>query len=165
MHKLLDRINYIKEKTKNMRQGFADSEEHFLGNLRQLAQNILKETYETERYSISGSIEQIGVRIAMLIPKLIIPNNTIADNIYQGVVQGESRRDFQKNHLDLAYNNISKKISHMNIHEIFEFLDKFSKKNLHNVILPKISGVKQIPVIVIAPIPKRTVVETRPVKC
>ena len=156
MHNLLDRLDYITEEMKGMQHVFTDSEKCVLNNLKQLAQNILKKTYEKERSTISGSIEQIGVRSAMFIPKMINPNNAIAENLSQGVIRGQNERDLQKNQLYLGYSKLSKKISHMNTSETFEFLDTFSKKDLYGMVAPK--------VIIVDPTPKRIEVKLTPVE-
>ena len=143
-----------------MQHGFVDSEEIALNNLKQLAQNILKKTYKSERDMISADIKKSGIYVIVIISQ-IRPHSAFTRNIKENAEQGQSRRDSSLKSIYLAYWDISKKINTMNMGEIFEFLETFSKKNLHDTIMPELRRVRQIPVIVkpipvvvVEPIPK-----------
>lgn len=152
MYRLLDRLDYISKEMKCMQHGFVDSEEIALNNLKQLAQNILKKTYKSERDMISADIKKSGTYAAAIISQIVSPHSAFTRNIKENAEQGQSRRDSSLKSIDLAYCDISKKINTMNMGEIFEFLETFSKKNLHDTIMPELRRVRQIPVIV-KPIP------------
>ena len=148
-----------------MKNDFEHAEIHGLDNFRQIAQNILKKAYETERFKILGSVEQIYVDISKCVLKKIFPNNVGIDTFYQGAIQNQSRRDFHTNNLDLAYQSISKKINLIDTGKILEFLDTFSRKDLHGIVVPRVIVVKPIPKTeVIKATSKRIEVKLVPVK-
>jgi len=160
MHRLLDRLDSISEEMKGMQHGFVDSEEIAFNNLRQLAQNILKKTYKSERDMISADIKKSLTYALSDVSQIFSPGSAFTQNIAQNASQGRSRRDSSLKSIDLAYCEISKKINTMNTCEIFEFLDTFSKKNMYSIIMPEHRPIRQIPVIVkqipvvVEPVPK-----------
>jgi len=156
MHKLLDRLDHIQEEMKSMQHGFADLEKYALDTLKKIAQNILKKTYETEKSTVSANLENRQANLSAIFSMILNPNSTGTDNLFKMAAQGESRRDSRLKNMYLAYHSTLKKIKNMNVQEIFEFLDTFSKKDLHGMVVPR--------VIVAKPIPKRIEVKLVPVK-
>jgi len=156
MHRLLDRLDYIQEEMKCMQHGFADSEKISLDTLKKIAQNILKKTYETEKSTVSANRENISVNISATFSMIFNPNSTGTNNLLKMAAQGESRRNSRLKNMYLSYHSTLKKIKNMNVQEVFEFLDTFSKKDLHSIVASR--------VIVAKPIPKRIEVKLVPVK-
>ena len=101
---------------------------------------------------ISADIKKSGTYATAIISQIVSPHSAFTLDIKENAEQGQSRRDSSLKSIDFAYCDISKKINTMNIGEIFEFLETFSKKNLYSIIAPEHRHIRQIPVIV-KPIP------------